>query len=217
MTQENKVIAGIAVLTTIIIAVSIFFLGESDNNQSAAKNVSADPLVLVRSDSFKVVSESAKVTLVEFSDFQCPACAQVQLDIGKILTEYQGKINFVFRHFPLPQHNNAIVAAVAVEAAGRQGQFLPMGAKLFASQSDWEESSNPGEIFTSYAGQLGMDTGKFQQDLKDQDLLDKIKRDYQDAVTLKINATPTFFVDGEQVQNSSYVTIKDKLDTALSK
>ena len=218
MTQDTKIILGIGLVTLVIIIGSIFLLGNSGGgtgNQAASAPV--DQKLLVREDSFKIATTSAKVTLVEFSDFQCPACAAAEPGVQQILSEYKGRVNFVYRNFPLPQHNNAIPAAVAVEAAGEQGKFMEMGAKLFATQPDWESSGNPNDIFTADAKELGLDTNKYSQDLKSQTLADKVKRDYQDAISLKIDSTPTFFVNGERVVGGDYNALKQKIDADLAK
>lgn len=222
MNQDTKIIAGIGVITVLIIGIALFFLGSSGNagnSVAPGDNTSApaDPNLLVRSDSFKIASDSAKVTLVEFSDFECPACAAAEPDVQQILADYKGKINFVYRNFPLPQHTNAIAAAIAVEAAGQQGKFMEMGAKLFSTQNDWVESSNPNDIFVKDAQGLGLDTNKFSQDLKSPTLADKVRRDYQDAVALKIDSTPTFFVNGERVTGGNYPLLKQKIDADLAK
>lgn len=218
MTQDTKIILGIGIVTVVLIAVALFFLGNSGNSSKQANpSIPADLKLLIRDDSFKIATDSAKVTLVEFSDFECPACAVVEPEVQRILTDYKGKINFVYRHFPLPQHTKAIAAAIAVEAAGQQGKFMEMGAKLFATQQDWVSTDNTDQIFINDAKDLGLDTNKFSQDLKSSTLSDKVKRDYQDAISLKINSTPTFFINGEQMTGATYDTLKQKIDAAYSK
>ncbi len=219
MSQDTKIIAVIGVITVLIIGVALFFLGgnsgggTSQNQQNA--NVPANSPLLVRPDSFKIASPSAKVTVVEFADYECPACGEAEPGVQQILKDYNGKINYVFRNFPLPQHQNAIPAAMAVEAAGEQGKFLEMGSKLFSTQSDWVNLNNPNPIFVSDAQALGLNTTKFSQDLQSQTLKDKIQRDYQDATALKIEATPTFFVNGERLTGADYNTLKQAIDKDL--
>lgn len=218
MTQDTKIILGIGAITVVLIAVALFFLGNSGNSSKQANpSTPADLKLLIRDDSFKIATDSAKVTLVEFSDFECPACAAVEPEVQRILTDYKGKINFVYRHFPLPQHTKAIAASIAVEAAGQQGKFMEMGAKLFATQQDWVSADNTDQIFINDAKDLGLDTNKFSQDLKSPTLSDKVKRDYQDAISLKISSTPTFFINGEQMTGATYDTLKQKIDAAYSK
>src|SRR6478609_1380375 len=119
MNQEAKIITIIGVITLVLLVGGIFLLGKS----STTSSTKADPAVLVKNDSHKISSDSAKLTVVEFGDYQCPACAMAQPTVKQLLSTYSGRVNFVFRHFPLPQHSNAIPAAMAAEAAGTQGKY----------------------------------------------------------------------------------------------
>ena len=83
-------------------------------------------------------NRSAPVVLVEYSDFQCPACAASAPLVKQLTEEFGNKIAFVYRHFPLPQHKNAYPAAQAAEAAGKQGKFWEMADLIFANQTKWE-------------------------------------------------------------------------------
>lgn len=117
-------------------------LDETIQNLSLSSDSSkpkADLKLLIRPNSNKISTPSAKVTLVEFSDLQCPACAQAHPVVKQILEENKGNINFVYRHFPLSQHKNARIAAEAAEAAGEQGKFFEMVSKLFENQNKWSE------------------------------------------------------------------------------
>ncbi|MBI4037080.1 thioredoxin domain-containing protein [Candidatus Daviesbacteria bacterium] len=196
MSQEVKIITAIIVITIVIVAGGVFLLGKSATKPQSQK---VDSSILIRDDSYKIATSSAKVTMVEFSDFQCPACAAVEPTIRQMLADYQGKINFVYRHFPLPQHQNAVKAALAAEAAGVQGKFWPMHDKLFDAQKEWENSGSADDLFVNYAKDLGLDSEKFKLSLEDNKLADKIKRDEADGTAAGVNSTPTFFVDGVKV------------------
>ncbi|MEX2012856.1 MAG: thioredoxin domain-containing protein, partial [Candidatus Levyibacteriota bacterium] len=115
--KETKLLLGFGVVTIGILIGAVFLLSGS-STQAPTKT---DPAVLVRSDSNKIGSESAKVTLVEFGDFQCPACAASYPIVREIKAVYKDELQLVFRNFPLPSHGNAFAAAVAAEAAGAQG------------------------------------------------------------------------------------------------
>src|SRR5690349_9731716 len=107
----------------------------------------------------------APVTVVEYADFQCPACGvfATTLEPG-IVSDYidTGKVRLVFHDFPLPQHANAIAAAEAARSAGDQGAFWPYHDLLYAKQAEWENSSEPLALFAAYAEQLKLDRGKFE-------------------------------------------------------
>ena len=213
MTQESRIIFGIGLLTVIVFVVGVFFLSRPGSPSSTVLS-SVDTQVLVRADNYKISTDSAKVTLVEFADFQCPACASAHPLVLQLLKDYQGRINIVFRHFPLSQHKNAVPAALAAEAAGEQGKFWKMQDQLFENQSEWSESDNPTKIFNKYAQELGIDNN-FGKSMDDQKLKDKILRDQNDGNSLGVNSTPTFFVNGKKI--SDYSKLKEVIEEELKK
>ena len=220
MTKEIKVLLSIGLATVILLVGSIFFLSKSSGSGLSA-SVTIPPEqrnLLVRDNSWKTSSASANVTIVEFSDFQCPACGAAFPVVKKIEADYGSKVNFVYRHFPLPQHKNGFKAALAAEAAGEQGKFWEMHDKLFVSQDKWGELDNPGDTFTGYAKDLGLETPKFQQDLNDKKLADKINQDQADGTTLGVNSTPTFFINNQKFPGVlNYEEFKSKIDSELNK
>lgn len=144
-------------------------------------------------------SESAEVTIVEFSDFQCPACASVSPLVKEKVRAASDSTRLVFRHFPLPQHQHAQTAAQAAEAAGKQGKFWEMHDQLFAGQVEWAEAADAQPIFRRYAENLGLDLEQYDTDLLDPTIKAKIQRDYAQASKLKLPGTPTFFRNGQLV------------------
>lgn len=212
MTTEVKAIVGIGGI--VIILAFIVFLMSSSNSQ--IRPTVADPNLLVKTTSHKIAADSAKVIVVEFGDYQCPACGQAHPIVKKVLADYQGKINFVFRNFPLPQHKNGLVAAEAAEAAGAQGKFWEMYDKLYETQNSWAELENPTQIFVQYAKDLNLDSVKFEQDLATNKYADIISSDKADGNALGVNATPTFFINGEKFASVlSYQEFKNKIDPFL--
>src|SRR3954466_8312 len=132
MSQEAKVLIGVGVATLLIVVGAAFFLGGSSSPDKATPTISQDQAkMLVRPDSHIMKATNAKVTIVEFGDFQCPACGASYPIISQLLTQYKGKVNFVFRNFPLQMHPNAPIAAEAAEAAGAQGKFFEMYDALY--------------------------------------------------------------------------------------
>ncbi len=214
MTQETKVLIGIGVTTITIVAGAIFFLSGRQVTQNGNQQL-VDAQVLIREDSNTISSGSSKVTLVEFGDYQCPACGTVHPVIKEILEENKGKITFVFRHFPLPGHKNAEAAAEAAEAAGERGKYWEMHGLLYENQAEWSESDNPLTIFLSYAEKLQLDTDNFRNSLKSKKYSQKITQDKNDGLALGVNGTPTFFLNGRRVVlRSSYTELKDKINAA---
>jgi len=140
-----------------------------------------------------------KVTLIEYSDFQCPACGAFYPVVKKLSQEFKN-ISVVYRHFPLPQHGNAKPAAQAAEAAGRQGKFWEMHDLLFENQTVWSNSETAEEIFAAYAQTLELDMTKFKTDYNSPETLAKIEADYQSGVS-EVDGTPTFFLNDKKIQN----------------
>jgi protein-disulfide isomerase len=140
---------------------------------------------------------TGEVTVVEFSDFQCPACQSVEAPLKQILAKYPDKVVLVYRHFPLTSiHPNAQIAAQAAEAADNQGKFWEMHDLLFAKQAEWSGQENPREALAAYATLLGMDTAKFIAELESQAGKDVIAADVVAATKYRISGTPTFYVNG---------------------
>lgn len=175
--------------------------------------VSAD--ILTRSDSQKILVPNAKVTLVEFADFQCPACRAIHPLVQQILKDYQGKITFVFRNFPLPQHRYAVISAEAAEIAGDQGKFWEMHDAIFEHQDEWANSKSPKNLFIQYAKNLDLNVDEFTKSLNDNKYTDKIGRDKSDGNLANVDSTPTFFVNGQKLILQSAGDLKNAIDNAL--
>ncbi|MBI2669547.1 MAG: thioredoxin domain-containing protein [Candidatus Yanofskybacteria bacterium] len=154
-------------------------------------------------------NQEAQTTLIEYSDFQCPACGAYYPLVHKLIQEQGKNFKFVYRHFPLKQHSNAEPAAYAVEAAGKQGKFWEMEAMIFEHQNDWSASNSADEIFRGYASALGLNLELFDADRESGEVKDKVKSDYQSGVRAGVNATPTFFLNGKKIQPRNYEEFAD--------
>jgi len=141
------------------------------------------------------------VVLLEYGDFQCPACGQYYPIVSDLLKEVGPSITFAFRHLPLNQHKNAIPAALASEAAGKQGKFWDMYHVLYVNQSDWSELSDPTEIFKTYAKNLSLDLTRFETDSKDPAIKSKITASYKAGIKLGVEGTPSFFLNGVKIKS----------------
>ena len=173
---------------------------------------------VIESDWIKGDKDS-KIIITEYSDFQCPACASYYEIVKQIHKEFGDKLAIVYRHFPLRQiHANAEIAALSAEAAGKQGKFWEMHDIIFENQKKWESEKNAGEIFIKYAEDLGLNTEQFKQDLDSKEVKDKVEADYQSGVKAGVNHTPTFFINGKEIQNPrSYEEFKNIINEAESK
>lgn len=158
---------------------------------------------------------SPKATLVEYSDFQCPACGFWYKDIEEVVSENKDTLSFVYRHFPLPQHQNADLAARASEAAGAQGKFWEMHEKLFKNQRDWSDSLTAEKIFESYAQEIGLDMARYADDIKSATTKDAVAHDKETGIASGVNSTPSFYLNGKKISPKSTVEFKALIEDAL--
>ena len=159
-------------------------------------------LPVVESDHIKG-NEKANITIIEYADFQCPACKTIQPVLKQVLAKYGDKLKFVYRHFPLDQHKYALSAASAAEAAGQQGKFFEYGESLYEGQDDWQSGKDIDQLFDKYAQDLGLDLAKFNADRKNSQLNSKISTDQKSGINVKVDSTPTFFINGMKLKDLS--------------
>ena len=143
--------------------------------------------------------ENAPVQIVEYSDFQCPACQRAQSSLNRFLADYEGKIQLVFRHYPLPGHVWAGIAHQAAECANEQGRFWEYHDRLYAEQKKWSGPEMPMETFLRYGRDLGLNLDRFGACFADQNVVKRIQNEKKGGVNLQVNSTPTFFINGERL------------------
>ena len=152
---------------------------------------------------------SAPVTIIEYGDLQCPSCASFHAMITPTLAAVSDTVKLVFRHFPLVTvHNKADIAARGAEAAALQGKFWEMHDLLYEKQKDWD-GKQPAEMtatLKTYAGQLGLDANKFEQDMASKAVIDRVQRDVSAANALKLSGTPSLFLDGRQAPAEAFAS-----------
>lgn len=165
----------------------------------------ADPTALeLKSDDWQQGPANAKLTLVEYADFECPACAAYQSVLKDVKATFKDDLRFVYRSFPLPMHKNAIAAALAAEAAGKQGKFWEMHDLLYAKQKEWAgKSAEDRSLFEQYANTLGLNMDQFKSDVTSDALREKVMKEKESGEALNVRGTPTFFLNGEQIDNPS--------------
>lgn len=156
---------------------------------------------------------AARVTLVEFADYECPHCKRLQPVLRQVLDEYRNDVRLFFKHYPLPQHDHATAAAEAAIAAHRQGKFWPFDDKLWANQ----ESLGAADV-EKYAKESGLDLGKWRKDLEDPAIKDRVNKDRADGKTLGLQSTPTVYINGrEYTDPRDFESIKDWIDEELGR
>lgn len=198
--QTDRWIKRIVVALSLgVIVVGFIWLIKSDvqNNQQTSANLEVD---LAGGGDWVRGNENAQVVVVEFSDFQCPACAAYEPVVDRMMEELGDQVAVVYRHYPLTSiHKNAQLAAQASEAAGRQGKFWEMHDKLFLQQTVWAEVTDPTEIFVEYAAEVGVNTEQFLADLNSDQVKELVAEDVTSGNRLGIQGTPTFYVNGKKM------------------
>lgn len=178
------------------------------------KAITFSPLGVTRGAS------DAPLKFVEFADFQCPYCGSAHPIIDQVLAEYEGKVQFTFKHFPLLSiHKNALPAALATEAAGEQGKFWEMHNVIFERQQDWSNEPSSDKKFEEYAKELGLDVEKFKEDVKKDELSKKIDDQRNEGIEVGVSSTPTFFLNGKRIEpeSLSVESFKKLFDAELAK
>lgn len=202
----------LAVIGAIII-IFVGFLVVQGNDKAKTPETDAKPSSHTKGEG------ASGVTLIEYGDFQCPACKQYYPLVEEVVNKYSADITFQFRHFPLTSlHPNAFAGSRAAEAAGKQGKFWDMYSKLYGGQDDWKDATPPNKIFEAYAKQLDLDMVKYESDFKSTAVNDTINADLAAGGKLGITGTPGFVLDGKLIENPSSLEEFSKLiDAAIAK
>lgn len=181
----------------LIIGVAVLF------SQGSTSNKVVDA-ALLRGETKNVVgSDSAKVKITEFSDFQCPACLASEPLVKSVLAQYGQDVQFAYRHYPLVSiHPYAQLAAQAAEVAADEGKFWEMHDALFATQTEWSTYTSRDEAlakFAALAEELTIDKAAFLEKIESEEIKQRVTKDVADGTKAGIQATPTFYVNGQQV------------------
>lgn len=175
--------------------------------------------LLIRPDSHRIAPPAGdRVRFVEFLDLECEACRAAYPTVERLRAEYAGRVDFVARYFPLSGHLNAEPAAFATEAAARQGAFEGMYQRMYETQADWgDQQVDHAPTFRGFAQALGLDMARYDRDVADPTLRQRVLADRDDGLAAGVQGTPTFFVNDRQVQGDrDYATLKATLDQALA-
>lgn len=192
----------LAILVVVVVGIAALWLARSgdagpmeipitlaETEADASAGVSAGP-------------EDAAVTLVEFADFQCPACARFYGFSGRLIKQNYvdggGTVRWVFYDYPLDQHPHAIPAALAARCAGEQGRYWPMHDLMFARQAQWSSKDDARGDFEEMAEELGLDKGAFRECVREGRYLEQIFASAKYGQRLGVNSTPTLFVNGQR-------------------
>jgi protein-disulfide isomerase len=210
-----------AIFIIVIIAITVIAAFASGGAQTLPSGFQATQTSPIAASDWARGTTGAGVTLIEYGDFQCPACGAYEPLVEQIQSEYAGKLLFVFRNFPLYQiHPNAMIAAQAAEAAGVQGKYWEMHDLLYQKQNDWATAANSevvAKFFDGYAQSIGIDVKKFDTDINSAAVKAKVQADMNSGNAAAVDHTPTFFVNLTQIPNpNSLAEFKAAIDAALA-
>jgi len=212
MNSETKLFAGIILATLVFVGGAIFFLSKPEGPPKQTSET-----LLLGDNPPMTSTASGAVKLVEFGDYQCPACGAYHPMLVQVLEQFGDQVNFIFREFPLPQHTNAMITSQAAVAAGLQGKYWDMHNKLYDTQAEWAESTDMETVLTGYAKDIGLDVEQFIKDLESSAVKDTVNAGLADGNAVGINSTPTFFLNGYKLQNpGSYEELAAKVEAALT-
>ena len=210
----NKWAIGLAVV--VFGLVTFIYLGS--RGQSLGLSSAQEVDMKISDQDWMKGNSGAQVSLVEYSDFQCPACAAYYPFVRRLEEELGEKLKVVYRQFPLiSAHPNAYPAARASEAAGNQGKFWEMHDILFERQEEWSAQVDAKENFVTYAKEIGLDEAQFLADYDSDIVKDRVNEDISSGNDFEVNATPTFFLNGRKIAAlSNYESFKSLVNGEFS-
>ncbi|MCD5389836.1 MAG: DsbA family protein [Candidatus Pacebacteria bacterium] len=201
--RKKKKIKNGVIIGLIVLLVVAFFVSQNSNkvNPETFANVEvSEPSAHLKGNL------ESEIKLIEYSDFQCPACSAVAPQVQKLVDDFGDKFQLEYRHFPLRSiHPNAQIAAQAAEAAGIQGKFWEMHDKLFENQAEWSKSFNPKKYLKQYAEEVGINVDRFTFDLESVKVKEIVNAQYKEAETLQLPGTPAFVFNGEKIDINSFI------------
>jgi protein-disulfide isomerase len=209
--MDKRFLGILAVIVVIFIGIFAISQNSSSNSSSGSKSsTSSGPTNHVQGENSK------NVTFVEYGDYECPVCETYYAPLKQAVTPLLPDIHFQFRNLPLSAiHQNAFAAARAAEAAGLQNKYWQMHDLLYENQNQWASQSSPQDTFNVYAQQLKLNVDQFKKDYISSKVNDAINADLAEFnKTGQDKATPTFFINGTYIPNSSLVDPQTNAPTA---
>ena len=190
------------VIGLVLILIAFFAFSKYSQIQKDSQPVS----IKVTNTDHTIGRVDAKVSIIEFADLQCPACKAFDPIVTQVIADYIAKnasVKFTFKHFPLTAiHQNTLLAAVGSEAAAKQGKFWEYKKVVYEKQEDWASSLDAKDKIKSYLAAVGIDTAKWEKDLSDASLEEKVLSDLKEATSISLSGTPSFIINGVKVDAS---------------
>jgi protein-disulfide isomerase len=169
--------------------------------------------------SVSAMPATTAITMVEYGDLQCPACKVYHPLVLDVLKAYPEQLKLVFKNYPLTAvHRNAMAGAIAAEAAGRQNKYFQYVDMLYEKQLEWSELDDPQPKFEEYAKALGLDVAQFKKDQQDKAIANLINDERNEGIQNGVTATPSFFINGQKIENPANLdAFKKIIDAELKK
>ncbi|HWP61598.1 MAG TPA: thioredoxin domain-containing protein [Candidatus Paceibacterota bacterium] len=217
---ELWIVGGFVVAVVVIAILAVLFGSNAPSSSFSATTVPP----ITAADHARGDTSGAKLTVIEYGDFECPACGQYEPIVEQLTQQYGNKVEFIFRNFPLYQiHPFAMISAQAAEAAALQGKYWEMHDLLYKNQTLWTAATNltPSDVvskyFDVYAQQLGLNVTQFNSDINSTAVKNRVQKDLDSGNAAYIDHTPTFFFNLTQIQNpTSLAEFQKDIDTALA-
>lgn len=207
-------LAAVAVLAAVFAAATLWYQRAEDSRveQAVAPNAGQ----LIRPDAITLGPADATVTVVEFLDPECEACAAMHPIVKQVLRDFDGRLRLVIRYLPL--HRNSVYAAGLLEGARAQGKFWEALDVFLAKQPEWasHEAPRPG-FLVGYIRSLGLNEAAVISVATSEQTRRRIELDQSDASSLGVNRTPTFFVNGQRLARLGYEPLRDAVAAALDR
>ncbi|RBY91247.1 thioredoxin domain-containing protein [Blastococcus sp. TF02A-30] len=215
MSTNLKISAALVAAFVVTVAV---LLGVNNSGADDTGTAEAGGAPVVRKDSHRLsTAADDRVTLVEFLDFECEGCKAAYPFVEQLRDDYDGRVTFVARYFPMPGHANGENAAVAVEAAAQQGRFEDMYHRMYETQTEWgERQDSQADVFRGFAEGMGLDMTEYDATVSDPATLERVLQDRRDGLALGVEGTPTFFLNGEKVEAQTTDEFIELIDAALA-
>lgn len=210
---QSVLVVGVLALLGLL----VWFILSSEADPSADAD-SGEPQV-VREESHVVNQASdEKAVLVEFLDLECEVCRAYYPTVEQLREERGDELTLVIRYFPIPAHANSMNAALAVEAASRQGQLEAMYQRMYETQIEWGEArESKAHVFRGFAEEMGLDMAQYDADVADPDVAARVQRDFEEGRALGVGGTPTFFLDGEMLEVNHPGDLLREVEAALAR
>lgn len=203
---ELWIVGGFLALIVVIALLAFLFGNAAPAAQSDFVATQTSPITAA--DHARGNTTDPKATVIEYGDFECPACGEYEPLVEQLTQQFGGQVEFVFRNFPLYQiHPFAMIAAQAAEAAGLQGQYWQMHDLLYKDQAQWTANTSLStsdvvtQFFDAYAQQLGLNVPQFKADINSDAVKQKVQNDLSAGNTAQVDHTPTFFINLTQIPN----------------